>query len=185
MLGGQDKPFKQLGNRLKLARETIQETLAEVSGAVEIGIDSLQQIELGGQRPSEDTLLLLINHFNLGDDEATDIWEMAGYINKDGGMAGEAPDGFRQLAAIIPLDNRVVYTDLVHVTANNYGVVMNFMQNTGSNGQPMAVARVGMSKEHARSVLEVLQQTLKQAEFASKPKALPLPAKAKKSKTDK
>jgi hypothetical protein len=47
---------------------------------------------------------------------------------------------------------------------NNYGVVMNFMQGGGPNMQPLAVARVGMSKEHAKSVLDVLKQTLSQSE---------------------
>jgi hypothetical protein len=43
---------------------------------------------------------------------------------------------------------------------NNYGVVINFMQAGGSDNQPVAVARVGMSREHAESVVQVLQQTL-------------------------
>jgi len=50
---------------------------------------------------------------------------------------------------------------MVHVNANKYGVVINFLQGLGANNQPMAVSRIGMSHEHAQSLLEVLQQTLK------------------------
>ena len=55
----------------------------------------------------------------------------------------------------------------MHVMVNNYGVVVNFMQSAGPSNQPLAVSRIGMSKEHAYSLLEVLQNTLEQS---SKPK---------------
>ena len=65
---------------------------------------------------------------------------------------------------VLPMDARIVYTDTVHVMANNHGVVMNFLQNSGPNNQTIAVARVGMSREHAESVVELLQRTLAQSE---------------------
>lgn len=170
-----NKPYLQLGSRLKQAREKLQETLAEVSGSVEIDLDTLTRIENGEQRPNEDTLMLLINHFNLTDDQASDLWELAGYSNQNAEL-----DGLKPLAAIIPIDNRVIYTDMMHVMVNNYGVVMNFMQHTGT-GQPNTVARVGMSKEHAQSVLEVLKKTLQQHDQPKQIKALPAPI-AKKRK---
>jgi hypothetical protein len=41
---------------------------------------------------------------------------------------------------------------------------MNFMQGGGPNAAPASVARVGMSREHAKSVLQILQATLSQTE---------------------
>jgi hypothetical protein len=38
------------------------------------------------------------------------------------------------------------------------------MQSSGPNSKPNAVARVGMSREHAKSVLQILQVTLNQTE---------------------
>jgi hypothetical protein len=61
---------------------------------------------------------------------------------------------------------------MIQVMVNNYGVIINFMQGAGPANQPLAVSRVGMSKEHARSVLEVLQKTLDQAENPATPKQL-------------
>ncbi len=170
-------PFHKLGEQLKQTRQKRQESLAEVSGAIEIDVDMLNEFEKGNQRPSEDLLLLLISHFAVKEDHATKLWELAGYdqmevlstnmMNDEDGLAKTA-------VAVMPGDARIAYTDMVHVMVNNYGVVMNFMQGAGPSNQPLAVARVGMSKEHAKSVLEVLQKSLDQAE-TPQPKALPHP----------
>lgn len=38
---------------------------------------------------------------------------------------------------------------------------MNFMQASGqNNGQPLPIARIGMSKEHAEKVIAILQKAL-------------------------
>jgi hypothetical protein len=82
----------------------------------------------------------------------------------------------QQAFMITPIDNRIIYTDTVHVMVNNYGVVMNFMQTSGSNNQPVTVSRIGMSREHAESVLQVLKRTLTESENApSEPKRLDAP----------
>ena len=63
---------------------------------------------------------------------------------------------------------RIVYTDMVQISVNNYGVVINFLQGAGINNTPLAVSRIGMSKEHAKSLLDVLSNTLKQADVIDK-----------------
>lgn len=162
-------PYKLLGSRLKRLREKMQESLAEVSGAVEIDIALLAEYEQGAERPSEDILLLLISHFGIKDDEATKLWELASYEQQRSSSTSLMADDMitRQTTMMMP----IVYTDMVHVMVNNYGVIMNFLQSSGSANQPLAISRVGMSKEHARSVLELLQKTLDQSET----KALPAP----------
>jgi transcriptional regulator with XRE-family HTH domain len=174
-------PFGSLGSRLKKMRVGRQESLAEVSGAVEIDIEMLTLIEEGKERPAEDILLLLISHFAVKEDEAVKLWEMAGYTGHQlpAGPIQQDDSGLSQVVAM-PADTRIVYTDMVHVMVNNYGVVMNFMQGAGPHNQPMAVARIGMSKEHARSVLEVLQKTLDQSE----PKGLPAPENGPQSRAE-
>lgn len=157
-------PFKPLGIELKRMREKLQESLIEVSGAVEIEVDTLTAIEKGSERPSEDILLLLISHFGIKEDQATKLWELANYDQSQlpiQEVIGD--DNFKQVG-MLPHDARITYTDMVHIVVNNYGVVMNFMQGTGVQNQAMAVARVGMSREHAKSVLELLQKTLQQSE---------------------
>lgn len=179
-------PYKSLGVRLKQMREKLQESLAEVSGAVEIEIDSLTAIEKGVQRPTEDILLLLISHFAVKDDQAGKLWELAGYMPQaalDGSFGGFlGDDDVKHAVMVMPMDARIVYTDMVHVMVNNYGVVMNFMQGAGPNNQPLAVSRIGMSREHAKSVLEVLQKTLQQSEQKSLPAPDKNPEKSDKQK---
>ena len=160
-------PYKSLGDKLKKVRQRLQESQAEVSGAIEVDIEVLDEFEKGTQRPSEELLLLLISHFALKEDEADLLWQVAGYQEQ----SSETDDGTQQPGVMVmPLDVRIVYADMVHVMANNFGVVMNFMQTAGPNNQPLAVSRVGMSKEHARSVLEILQKTLEQADKNDQPK---------------
>ncbi|GAC1388027.1 MAG: hypothetical protein NVS1B7_7910 [Candidatus Saccharimonadales bacterium] len=167
-------PYDNLGTLLKRMREKRQESLAEVSGAVEIEIDALSRMEAGAERPSEDILLLMISHFAVREDEASKLWELAGYEQGGLPVSQNAHDNNIQVSPavmVLPLDARVVYTDMVHVVVNNYGVVINFMQAGQIGSQPLTVARVGMSKEHASSVLDVLQRTLSQSQQNTLPAA--------------
>jgi transcriptional regulator with XRE-family HTH domain len=172
-------PFQRLGSRLKQIRHEAKESLAEASGAVEIDSDSLERYERGESRPAEDILLLLMTHYDLTDDDADTLWHLAGYDKKKSEPHEETTS--QQAITILPLDARVVYTDMVNVTANQFGVVMNFLQQgPGPNAGPVAVSRVGMSIDHARSVIEVLNHAISQAtaEQAKQPpiqKQLPAP----------
>ena len=69
----------------------------------------------------------------------------------------------------------------MHATVNDHGVILQFMQQIPNIQQPTIVSRVGMSREHAEKVIEVLTQTLKQYDANSK-KQLPAPDSDKKSK---
>lgn len=163
------QPYKKLGEKLKGLRVHLKQTIAEVSGAVEIDTATYELIERGVQRPAEDILALLISYFEIKEDDATQIWQLAGYEENKPTMTQQNTYELTQpLAMIMPIDQRVVYTDMVHVSINNYGVIINFMQGAGQNAQSINVARVGMSKEHAISVLDVLKQTLSQGQKQQK-----------------
>jgi transcriptional regulator with XRE-family HTH domain len=173
-----DKPFKNLGEKLKAVRQKLHESVAEVSGAVEIDEQSLQRIEQGAERPSEDILLLLINHFGVQDDAAANLWQLAGYDDpseEDGHEGhdhnhGQQDGQNRTMVMIMAVDPRVIYSDGAQVTANANGVILGFSQGVGT---PAAIttAKVGMSREQAYALLNTLQRTLE----ASKPKQLPNP----------
>lgn len=168
-------PYKNLGNRLRTRRESIHESLAEVSGAVEIDIETLTKIEQGILLPSEDILLLLINHLDIGEDEAVDLWEMAGY-ERNKNQTGSDTDQAKQMFMVIPFDNRVLYTDDLQITITKHGFVLNFIQS--GNSQPTTIARIGMSREYASDLLQTLHATLQQP--IQKPKMLPKPKGQKK-----
>lgn len=162
-------PYRPLGKQLKELRSRARETLAEASGAVEIDVRQLASFELGHSRPSEDVLLLLLSHFGAKDDEALTLWELAGY-NMDKIPVAHMTSSDNPSKMPGSLDQNILFTDIVDVVVNNYGVVMNFMQNSGQATKPAHVARVGMSREHAKSILQILQATLAQTERTSAPK---------------
>ena len=163
-------PHKYLGGRLRAKRELIHESLAEVSGAVEIDIEMLTKIEQGILLPSEDILLLLINHLSISEDEAAGLWELAGYDSKKSSDSIDN-DSSKQMFMVIPFDNRVLYTDDLQITASRHGFVLNFMQS--GNSQPTTIARIGMSRDYAKDLLQTLQATLNQPQ--QQPKMLPKP----------
>lgn len=163
-------PYSQLGQKLRHMRISRQESLAEVSGAVEVEIETLRSFEQGSTCPTEDILLLLINHFDLKEQEADRLWKLAGFDDNPF-VTNDAQIQSKQLIAVSAEDLKIVYTDMVHVSANNFGVIMNFLQSGGPGSQPLAISRVGMSREHAEIVLALLQKTLE----ATRPNALPAP----------
>lgn len=158
------RAYKLLGRQLKVLRNRVSETMAEASGAVEIDVKELARFELGQSRPSEEVLLLLISHFGAKDDEALKLWELAGYSTDKVPIAHLTNTEQSILETGPSPEKSILFTDVVDVVVNNYGVVMNFMQNSGVNSHPTTVARVGMSREHAKSVLKILQVTLNQTE---------------------
>jgi transcriptional regulator with XRE-family HTH domain len=164
----QELPFKSLGERLKTIRQKLHESIAEVSGAVEIEEQKLQDIEQGQERPSEDILMLLINHFGIQDDDAANLWRLAGYDQPQDQSDGHDIQNGRTMVMIMAVDPRVIYSDGVQVTANASGVVMNFMQGVGTP-HAMTTSRIGMSREQAVSLIGTLQQVLEQ----SSPRQLP------------
>lgn len=162
------EPYKPLGRELKVMRERAKESIGEVSGAVEIDARQLASYELGKNRPTEEVLLLLFSHFDIKDSEAVRLWELADYkvatwiaARASNGLGPVYDFKFDDLMPSSTLP--ILFTDIVDIMVNNYGVVMNFMQSNGANA-PNCVARVGMSREHAKSVLQILQVTLGQTE---------------------
>jgi len=156
-------PYKSLGLQLRSLREKEQESIPDVSGAVEIESELLVSIEEGSKLPSEDILLLLISHFGLKNEEAMRLWRLAGYDNLDESTKTSSYENLNHQSAVflLPIDSRIVYTDMVQVTVNNFGIVINFQQNnTQQTNTPLTVARVGMSREHAETVVSILKEVL-------------------------
>jgi len=165
----QELPFKSLGERLKTIRQKLHESIAEVSGAVEIEEQKLQNIEQGQERPSEDILMLLINHFGIQDDDAANLWRLAGYDQpQDQNQSDADLHNGRTMVMIMAVDPRIIYSDGVQVSGNQSGVVLNFMQGVGTP-HSMTTSRIGMSREQAISLVSTLQQVLEQ----SSPRQLP------------
>lgn len=171
-------PYITLGNHLKYVREQSNQSLAEVSDAVEIDARQLERIEAGLERPSEDILMLLISYFNVQDREAVQLWELAEYDS-------DLPDFFKvrpdnevlQLAGkpvvmLMAVDVRTMYSDGLEVTVNPAGVTLNFTQNVNQS-QTAPVARIGMSHAQTEQVIRALEQAMLRAKYLQRHKLLP------------
>lgn len=157
-------PYQYLGERLRMLREDKKESVADVSGAVEISERELLQFEAGNDRPTEDILLLLFSYFNIETLHANELWKLAGYDGRpDGFEEPEVPfnTNSHQATVMVMVDPRVMYSDAVEAVAGSRGVVLNFSQTNGpNNGQPLTVSRIGMSREQAVQLMGVLHQVL-------------------------
>jgi hypothetical protein len=58
----------------------------------------------------------------------------------------------------------ILYTDTVYVGSNEFGVVLDFAQRLGPSNQQQVVGRMGMSVDHARKMIEVIQDHLEKHE---------------------
>lgn len=171
-MNNQNAPYQTLGSHLKYVREQSRQSLAEVSGAVEIEEEQLSRIEAGLERPAEDILLLLISHFGVQDREAVQLWELAEY---DSDLPEEIrPDnqGGKPVVMLLAVDVRTMYSDGLEVAVTPAGVTMHFTQANGAS-QHSSVARIGMSHHQAEQVISSLQQALLRAKYLSDTKLLP------------
>lgn len=170
------KPFTSLGSHLKYVREQAKQSLAEVSGAVEIEENYLERIEAGLERPAEDILLLLISHFGVKDREAVQLWESAEYDS-------DLPDEIKPetdlhnlvnkpLVMLLATDMRTIYSDGLEVIATPAGVTLNFSQKQSAS-QVNPVARIGMSQQQAEEVIKTMQTALLHAKYLNGVKMLP------------
>jgi hypothetical protein len=156
-------PFRTLGTHLKYLREQSKESLGEVSGAVEIDEVKLSKIEEGHLRPEEDILLLLISHFSMPDQEAVQLWELAGYGGAPETIkhADVVPEEIQKtIVMLMPNDPRAVYSDGLDILCNQAGVTLHFTQESSKSNQPHSISKVGMSYEQAERVYQALQYAL-------------------------
>lgn len=168
-------PFKPLGGHLKFLREQSRQSLAEVSGAVEIDQSALERIEDGVERPAEDVLLLLISYFGMKDQEAVQLWELAGYTGELPDhihASDDLPPGNKNVVMVLAMDMRTVYTDGLEVVTNPAGVTITYTQTIGQN-KVAPVARLGMSYQQAEQVMLTIEQALLKAKYQSGPRLLP------------
>ena len=169
-------PFDSLGRHLKYVREQSRQSVAEVSGAVEIDPKHLERIEAGIERPAEDILLLLISHFGVKDREAVQLWESAEYDSElpDEIKVNISSTDVKPAIMLLAMDMRSIYSDGLDVIVNPAGVTLNFSQTHAKAGA-IPVARVGMSLQQAQAVVQAIQSAVLHAKYNNGNKFLPPP----------
>jgi DNA-binding XRE family transcriptional regulator len=171
-----EQPYAALGARLKFLREQWQQSIDDVSGTLEIDAKTLHAYEEGKTLPSENVLEMFINHFLLTDDQAEDLKSLADLTQDHAGeglVNGIEDMLMKQIVMYLP-DHRVLYTDSMQATVNKNGVILQFMQSSNTPNQPqITVNRIGMSRDHAERMIQVLKTTLEQHDKSQGNKFLP------------
>lgn len=173
-------PYKPLGSHLKYLREQLKESVLEAAGSVEIDPEALTRIEDGLERPSEDILMLLIQHYNPQDQEAVQLWELAGYEGDQEpkqrleDLVHQLGGNNKQLIMLMAMDVRTMYSDGLDIDITQAGLTLNFTQAT-NHGKRTAVGRIGMSYDQAAEVMRTLQTALLRANYLKHPRGLPEP----------
>ena len=79
-------------------------------------------------------------------------------------MAAAEPEN-QELAINVNLDTTpIVYTDNIFMTTNQYGLTLDIGQRLATTNQIRIVARVGMSREHAKKFIQELGKLLAMTE---------------------
>jgi hypothetical protein len=97
----------------------------------------------------------MIDHFDVRDQEAVQLWESAGYTRHADNRTRSPLENIEKGSAVVvlALDMRTQYTDGIEITAGKNGVVMQFTQGP----EPQPIAKLGMSYDQAQEVLATLQ----------------------------
>jgi len=177
------KPYVTLGKHLKTVREKSKRSLEEVSGAVELDETQLRLIEDGLKRPDEEVMLLLISYYNMADQEALHLWELAQYdsdlndhleltqVQGDDQTMQNLMSSKPMIMLLSSVDVRTMYSDGVEVNWNQSGITINFTQTV--KDQATTISKVGMSHKQAEIVIECLQKALMHVKYVGNTKLLP------------
>lgn len=78
------------------------------------------------------------------------------------------PRGKPSVQVNLPNNLVAVYSDSAYLSINQYGIIIDFAQRMGPTNQQNIVARVGMSKSHAKILIEKLAGLLVKSELHRK-----------------
>lgn len=165
-----------LGSEIRKLRKQSGQSLEEVAGAVGVERSHLNKIELGRYKPSEELLKRLFDHFSVKGYNAGRLLDLRaiepvvhteasswGKENTMVPMAKPQPPKVAQVS-INPANSPVLYTDSVFVTSSEYGLVLDVAQKFPGGPQQHVVARIGMSFDHAKKLIEVINDHLQKNE---------------------
>ena len=60
-----------------------------------------------------------------------------------------------------PLRTPVLYADAISIKSNESGIVLDFLQQIGPTNQYTVVSRIGISKDHAKTLNEHLEASIR------------------------
>jgi DNA-binding XRE family transcriptional regulator len=166
-----------LGSEIRKLRTEAGETLGQTAEALKVDRSHLNKIELGKYKPSEELLNRIIAHFSVKGNKVHQLRQMAGFEpawqvvtgqgrKEEGNAMQEQSIKQPQPPAQVSMDPsriQILYTDSIFVSSSEYGLVLNVAQRADGQHHHV-VARVGMSFDHAKKLLAVMNDHLQKYE---------------------
>jgi DNA-binding XRE family transcriptional regulator len=165
------------GLEIRAIRSRAGETTAQTATAIGITRPHLTKIELGQDRPTERVALALFRHFSLNRNTALRLWSLAGFTSElvtAEDYTKKKEQYMSNLPANLPTQNPpasisvdptkpTYYTDSIFINSSDFGLVIDFARKVGPE-QHFVVTSVGMSFDHAKKLVEVLNDHLQKHE---------------------
>jgi transcriptional regulator with XRE-family HTH domain len=167
------KDLNKMGELVRKERVKRKLSLADLSKKIEIDRTLISKIENGHYQPTEPILQRFIEVFSLDNQLAQRIWAFSG---RPGGPVTTQTAQRKELqvqpvtqpaqAPNVTVDARtpVLYSDGMGVTSSEFGMVFDFGQRVGPTSNVNIVARIGVSYEHARKIMEAIHNELEKQE---------------------
>ncbi len=153
------------GKLLKGHRKKTGKSLKAVGKDIGINYSYLSKIEKGIQRPSVELLNKLVTYYKLNNSQTGKIFHFAGYKREEVTMNNQSQfnksNQNKTQISIDPKNNQILYTDHIHVTSSPFGLVLDIGQKMGPTTKAFIVSRIGMSAEHAKALVNLLNRALK------------------------
>ncbi len=159
--------LKDFGQKLKTYRQQAGMQLEDMAAAIESDPTTVAKMESGEQEVDEEVLTLLTSLFKLDEEQSLELWQMAlsedQIIKLEGSENMQDDNKEQEIKVNLPADVKVLYTDMIQIQTSPYGITLHFMQSApGNNAQ--VVSRVGMSREHAQSLVDMLAKNIEASE---------------------
>lgn len=168
------KKYAPLGEKLKKYRQDLGLTAKDIAHVTNTSRSYITRLENGYEKPQFSILSILISHYSLSGREASELLTLAGYPTGGVIVPQEGREVFKidksknpnEIQVNLPNDLKALYSDSMFVHLSPFGLVLDFAQTVGpTNQQQTVVSRIGMSKEHAKAMVEVIQRKLEEKDF--------------------
>jgi len=154
---------------IKSYRKKAGLTMDELALELDKSKGYLSRIESGNARPSAELLFRLTETLKIPEDEVKSLLSNFEFADKEmedasvkvklkQSQVGTAPQGVR---VKINKDLKVLYSDSAMINSNAFGFQINFAQMLPATSVHDVVARIGMSGEHVKSLIDALGEELK------------------------
>jgi len=165
------------GLELREIRKSAGESLAITAAHLGIDRSHLNKVELGIYKPSSELLDKIIAHFSVEGKKARQLRDFIERGQVEHVVVGSeqgkgevmqqnlAPQEQGVQVTVDPTKVQILYSDSTFVSSSDYGLVLDVAQTApGNPKQQFVVARIGMSFDHAKKLLEVINDHLQKNE---------------------